>query len=79
MFEQVKKHKRIQTLRNTLNKIHTPPSLRDFIINQVHNYYNDGLTNEDDLENAKIIMMNKSIINQPPTTTQQRTKKIKQD
>ena len=38
----VQKHKMIQTLTNTLNKIHSPPSLRNLIINQVHNYYNDG-------------------------------------
>ena len=44
----VNKHKRLQTLTNTLNKLHTPPILRDKIISNIHNYYNDGLTHEDE-------------------------------
>ena len=67
------KHTRLQSLTNKLNKIHTPPSLRDQIIIQIRNHYNDGLTNDDDQKRTKILLMNTSIINQTPTPTQQRT------
>ena len=67
------KHTRLQSLTNTLNILHTPPSLRDHIIIQIRNCYNDGLTNDDDQERTKILLMNTSIINQTPTPTQQRT------
>ena len=69
----VKKHKRLQTLTNTLNKLHTPPILRDTIIIQIRNYYNDGLTHEDEHEHTKISLMTKGITHQPPTLTQTRT------
>ena len=68
-----KKDTRLQSLTNTWNKIHTPPSLRDQIITQIRNYYNDGLTNDDDQKRTKTLLMNTSIINQAQTPTQQRT------
>jgi len=57
------KHTRLQSLTNMLNKLHTRPSLRDQITIQIRNYYNDGLTNDDDQERTKILLMNTSIIN----------------
>ena len=67
------KHTRLQSLTNTLNKLHTPPTLRDPIIIQIRNYYNDGLTHEDEHERNKLLLMTKSITNQLPTPTQKRT------
>ena len=71
--KSAQKHTRLQSLTNKLNKIHTPPSLRDQIIIHIRNYYNDRLTNDDDQERTKIFLMNTSIINQVPTSRQQRT------
>ena len=73
---RAQKHEIIQTLTHTLNNIHTPPSLRDLIINKVHNYYNDGLTNGDDLEKK---MMNKILSSNIQPQHNKEQKNIKQD
>ena len=70
---RVQKHARIKSLSRTLQQFHTPPSLRDYILSKVSNYYDNGLNNEDEFEKIKINMMNNSIVNQPPTQQQQQS------
>ena len=62
---RAQKHNRIQYLSSTLNKINTPPPLRDYILYNVSNYYSDGLHEDTESEDHKIQLMKKGIINKP--------------
>ena len=48
---------RIKSLSSALQKSHTPPPLRELILPHVSNYYDDGINNDNELEQCKIIMM----------------------
>ena len=45
-FTRSSKNKRLISLSLKLNKLHTPPFLRDTIINAIDKYYNNGLVDD---------------------------------
>ena len=45
-FTREFKNKRLISLSLKLNKLHTPPFLRDTIINAIEKYYSNGLVND---------------------------------
>ena len=45
-FPRLSKAKRLTPLTLKLDKLHTPPFLRDTIIHAINQYYNNGLVND---------------------------------
>ena len=60
-FTRLSKAKRLTSLTLKLDKLHTPPFLRDTIIHAINQYYNNGLVN-DILEYYPIPFNHKEII-----------------
>ena len=61
-FTHVSKKKRLTSLSLKLNKLHTPPFLRDIIIHVIGKLYNNGLV-DDILASCSTPYNNKEIIN----------------